>query len=483
MPNIVEMRGIDKLFGSSKALNQVNLDVLAGECLGLVGHNGAGKSTLMNILTGIFPPTAGTLSVDGVPVGDAYEVQTANRLGIRAVFQELSLCLNLSVVENMRVFHPDLKGIGWRKRAEKRIMSTLDEIFPGHGIRPYDKVENITLGQRQILEISKAFAAGATPLRLLILDEPTSALDYHTAKQLLDHIKRIKNDSVSCIYISHLLDEVVSCTDRVVVMKDGRIAGELKGAETKRERLIELMGGAKAEAEAAAAVSERRKAGVQCIDAPFLIAPKKAGDGIRIRLCEGEVAGLAGLAGHGQTDLLTDLFDYKKNADYQIRGPVTFIPGDRQKDGNFPLWSIMNNLTVQIYPSIRKYRLIDGVKERDISGRWRADIGIKADSIHANILSLSGGNQQKVLFARCLESAAPVVLMDDPTRGVDIGTKEIIYRLIREQSAKGRGFVWYTTEMEELKHCDRVYVFKSGQILAEMPGDEANEDAVLRASF
>ncbi|MDR1533535.1 MAG: sugar ABC transporter ATP-binding protein [Planctomycetota bacterium] len=478
---LVETKGIGKNFGISPALVDVSLTLAPGECLGLVGHNGAGKSTLMNILTGIFPPSSGAFSLNGRLQDAGYNVRAANSRGVWAVFQELSLCLNLTVAENLRVFHPEFRGWGWRKRAGDAITAILDEIFPGHGIRPNQRVETLNLGRRQVVEIAKAFAAG-DGLGLLILDEPTSALDYHTARQLIDHLNRIKGGSIGIIYISHILDEVLACTDRIVVMKDGRISGEVASRDATRDRLIELMGSKSASA------GEARGGDRQSRDLsgrPLLISPRRPEEkgGLRLTLREGEVVGLAGLAGHGQTDLLIELFDWRRNPDYRIEGPLTFIPGDRQRDGNFPLWSIIKNLTILVYPRVRRYRIIDLSLERSVSGRWRDSIGIRAASLGDNILSLSGGNQQKVLFARCLESAAKAILMDDPTRGVDVGTKEIIYRLIREERDRGRSFVWYTTEMDELKHCDRVYVFRNGSMVAEIPGTEATEEAVLRSSF
>ncbi len=483
MPNVVEIARVGKLFGTSPALSDVSLAIAPGECLGLVGHNGAGKSTLMNILAGIFPPTSGSFAVDGRAQGRDYDVRAANLLGVRAVFQELSLCLSLTVVENMRVFHPDFRGWGWRRRAARAIMSTLDQIFPGHGVRPGTRVENLALGQRQMLEIAKAFSTGSENLRLLILDEPTSALDYHSSRQLLDHIAKVKGGSLSFIYISHMLDEVLDASDRIAVMKDGRISGEIRRGEATRDRIIELMGSPKATVGEGKAVREARKR--EGGAGRILVAPKGRDKGAAggVVLREGEVVGLAGLAGQGQTELLVDLFDYRGNPDYDIEGPLTFIPGDRQRDGNFPLWSIVNNITVQIYRRVRRRRIIDPGLERGVSGRWKDSIGIRAASLDDNILSLSGGNQQKVLFARSLESDARVILMDDPTRGVDVGTKDIIYRLIFEESVRGRGFVWYTTEMDELRYCDRVYVFRNGAIVAELPGAEATEEAVLRSSF
>ncbi len=476
------MRNISKFFATSQALCDVDADIAEGECLGIVGHNGAGKSTLMNIVSGIFPPSSGALPIDGALQGSEYSVFAANMLGIRTVFQELSLCLNLTVAENLRIFHPEFSGWGWQKRAEKAIISTLDAIFPGHGIKVTDNVENLTLGQRQTLEIVKAFVSSpnSKPLRLLILDEPTSALDYHTARQFLDYLNAAKGGETSFIYISHMLDEVLACADRILVMKDGRIAGETKGASVTRDDLIELMGGAKTANEFRRQVQSAETAAAA---AGVLVAPRHKGGEMRITLNQGEVVGLAGLAGHGQTELLIDLFTRNSASGYKVAGKVSFIPGDRQRDGIFPLWSITKNLTLQAYSRLRRFRLISAAKEKLMAERWQRQIDIKAADMEDGILSLSGGNQQKVLFGRSLDSDASVILMDDPTRGVDVATKEIIYRFIFAESAKGRGFVWHTTEMDELKYCDRVYVFRSGKILAEMPGAEATEEAVLKASF
>jgi ribose transport system ATP-binding protein len=484
MSTFLELKGINKFFLHSQALNNLNLTMDEGESLGIVGHNGAGKSTLVNIVTGTFLQTSGEFRIDGIPQDTGYDVHAANRKGIRVVFQELSLCPNLSVIENMRIFHPSLKGWGWRERAEKTIMDTMDEIFPDHGIGPDDLVEELSLGDKQIVEIAKAFTVVDNPLRLIILDEPTSALDHHRSEQLTTFLKSLPGKKIACIYISHLLDEVLACTSRVVVMKDGVNVAELATAQATRQRLIELMGEARpkmSKTEAASAADTGVRASLE--DAPSVIEPTEEGAEKRISVRRGEVVGLTGLAGHGQTRLLIDLFDYRNNKDYRIRGPVTFIPGDRQTDGVFSLWSIVKNTTLQVYADLKAAFLINPKKEDAVTENWRKAIDIKTDSLKTNILSLSGGNQQKVLFARCLESKSPIVLMDDPTRGVDVGTKTEIYKLILEEKKQGRSFVWYTTEMEELRYCDTIYVFKSGRILAELAGNTATEQEILKASF
>ena len=482
MNTLVEVKQLNKFFLHQQALKDVDCEIYEGETLAIVGHNGAGKSTLVNILTGTYGQTSGDLSIDGKTQDQTYNVHTANQQGIRAVFQELSLCPNLSVLENMRVFHPSLKGRNWKKEAEEKIMETLDFIFPGHGIHPEDIIEDLSLGKRQIVEIAKAFTSVDHPHRLVVLDEPTSALDHQTSEQLISYLNSLQGKKVSCIYISHLIDEVLACSSRIMVMKDGVNIGILDTRDASRNKIIEMMGKAKPLKNGEASIIDDAKKELNEDD--FVIEPTAASDEVkRIRVAKGEVIGLTGLAGHGQTDLLLNLFNWRRNKEYSIDGPVTFLPGDRQADGVFPRWSIIKNLTLQVYNKLKKTLLIDTRKETHAAEKWKKIIDIKSGSLAANILSLSGGNQQKVLFARCLESSSPIVLMDDPTRGVDVGTKEEIYKLILHESVKGRSFVWYTTEMNELKYCDRIYVFKSGKILAELAGSEATEEEILKSSF
>jgi ribose transport system ATP-binding protein len=482
MNTLVEVKQLTKFFLHQQALKDVDCEIYEGETLAIVGHNGAGKSTLVNILTGTYGQTSGELIIDEKIQDQTYNVHTANQQGIRAVFQELSLCPNLSVLENMRVFHPSLQGRNWKKEAEEKIMETLDIIFPGHGIHPEDIIEDLSLGKRQIVEIAKAFTSVDHPHRLVILDEPTSALDHQTSEQLISYLNSLQGKKVSCIYISHLIDEVLACSSRIMVMKDGVNIGILDTRDASRNKIIEMMGEAKPlKTGEASVIDEARK---ELNEDDSVIEPTAADDGVkRIKVQKGEIIGLTGLAGHGQTDLLLNLFNWRRNKEYSIEGPVTFLPGDRQADGIFPRWSIVKNLTLQVYNKLRKMLLIDTRKETRAAEKWKKIIDIKSGSLAANILSLSGGNQQKVLFARCLESSSPIVLMDDPTRGVDVGTKEEIYKLILHESAKGRSFVWYTTEMDELKYCDRIYVFKSGKILAELAGSEATEEEILKSSF
>jgi len=479
--NIVRLDGVEKHFGAVRALDGVDFNVDAGECIGLVGHNGAGKSTLMHTLAGTLVPGRGRIAVRGT-VEESYSVIRAKRLGIRCVFQELSLCPNLSVAENTRVNHPSLWGFGWRKKSAALIAAKLDEIFPGHGIDPSDIVSDLGIGKRQMVEVARAFTITDDPLDLVILDEPTSSLDAHTAGQLLAFVRRFVASGKSCILISHLLGEILENADRIVVMRDGKVVATDAASSFDRERLVSTMGGADhREKPATPAEILARQAGPLRVRA----RPARQSDGVELTAHEGEIIGLAGLAGHGQTDLLLAVFDAarRRKPDVEVSAPVALVAGDRQTDGIFAQWSIAKNIGVRSLARLRNGLLISSRKEEEMADTWKKKIGIRTPDMDNNILSLSGGNQQKALFARALGSDAKIILMDDPMRGVDIGTKLEVYDLIREEAKGGRTFLWYTTETDELEHCDRVYVFRGGVIVASLNRGEVTEEKVIQSSF
>ena len=480
---IVSLEGVAKSFGAVRALAGVDLKVDAGECLGLVGHNGAGKSTLMNVLAGILVPDTGRIAIDGADRAGNYGVRLAHELGVRCVFQELSLCPNLTVAENARIFHSSLKGMGWKKRAGKMIIDKLDEIFPDHGIDEADVVGDLSIGKRQMVEIARAFTVTDDPLHLVILDEPTSSLDAVTAEQLLSFVRRVVAEGKSCILISHLLGEILDASNRIVVMKDGEVVVEKPASDFTRDTLVAAMGTVVEEGKIEAHQKFEKKRG----ETPVVVRAKPKGQtgGTEFIAHRGEIIGLAGLAGHGQTTTLLQIFEAAhgraKGAD--VKGPVALVAGDRQTDGIFHLWSIGQNITVRSLEKMQKGFLIDGDQEVAMANEWQARIKIKTPDMDNNILSLSGGNQQKALFARALGSDAEIVLMDDPMRGVDIGTKLEVYDQIRDEAENGRTFLWYTTEMDELNNCDHVYVFRNGQIVADIPRSELTEEKVLHSSF
>ena len=468
----VELAGVTKSFGAVQALRGVDLVLHPGECLAVVGHNGAGKSTLMNALAGTVAPDAGTMRLAGrdAAFGDREDT-------VRFVFQEGSLCPNLTIAENARVMHRDVAGLGWRRRCAEIMTTAIATVFPGLSLPPGRVVAELPLGARQAVEIARAFSTGAEPPRTVVLDEPTSSLDGHLAAALLAHVRRFVAAGGAVIFISHKLGEVLAVADRIVVMRDGSVVADAPAAELTRDSLVAAMGHDAIHAPAAARPAATGPALVD-IDAA-------ATNGTPIQARRGEVIGLAGLAGHGQTALLRRVLAAAAAHDPAVRltGATAMVPGDRVADGVFPLWSIARNITVRALPALRRGPLLDPAQETGLARDWRARLGLVTPDVANPILSLSGGNQQKALFARALASDATVILMDDPMRGVDVGTKHDVYDLIAAQAEGGRTFLWYTTEFDELLRCDRVAVFRDGRVTGVLPAAEVSEDAVLRLSF
>lgn len=480
--NIVTLEKVAKHFGAVKALKGVDLHVDAGECLGLVGHNGAGKSTLMHVLAGTLAPSSGTMSVQGEDLTDRYGVAGANANGIRCVFQELSLCPNLTIAENARIFHPSLQGFGWKRRARAMIRAKLDEIFPGHGLSADDVVGDLSIGKRQMVEIARAFTVSDAPLNLVILDEPTSSLDAFTAGQLLDYVRKVVERGMSCILITHMLREILDYSDRIVVMKDGTVVASRPAGDFDRDGLVRAMGNVVEMAAIKEHEARERERGAT----PLVVEARSSDrDAVVLRAHRGEIIGLAGLAAHGQTAMLLTIYDAagRRRGSTRVDRPVALVPGDRQTDGVFHLWSIAQNIGVRSLARMRRHGLIDTAAEAALGEEWKRRIGIKTPDMNDGILSLSGGNQQKALFARALASDAEIILMDDPMRGVDVGTKLEVYDLIRGEAEKGRTFLWYTTETDELKNCDHTYVFRDGVIVADIARADLSEEKILQSSF
>jgi ribose transport system ATP-binding protein len=479
---LVALSAIAKRFGAVRALAGADLTIGAGEFVGIVGHNGAGKTTLMNVLSGTLAADSGSMLFDGTDVTAGYDVHRAHALGVRCVFQELSLCPNLRGFENVRVTHPALRGWGWQKRAGSLIAEALNDVFPGHGIDPSAMVGELSIAERQMIEVARAFTVVDVPVRLVILDEPTSSLDAHAAEQLLRYARNATQRGISCIFISHRLGEVLSYSDRVVVMRDGSVAVAGPATELSREALIEAMGIVTGEQ------TESRSAARAVRDAA---APQRVGvrpsaqTGIGLTLRAGEIVGLAGLEGHGQLELLLAIFAAATHRDAAVTvdGSVAYVSGDRQRDGIFPLWSIERNTTISDLAKLARFGILSLRRETKLAADWRSRIAIRAPSVETSIMSLSGGNQQKVLVARAFAADAQIVLFADPLRGVDVGTKRELYELVRAEAQGGRSFIWYTTETDELWNCDRVYVFYRGAITDVIEHRDLSEERVLRSSF
>jgi ribose transport system ATP-binding protein len=398
---LIRLRGIGKRFGAVRALDAVDLDIAPGERLGIVGHNGAGKSTLMQVLAGTLAADAGSIAIagDGQP---GYDVRRAHALGIGCVFQELSLCPNLRVFETVRILHHGLCGFGWPRRARRLIGASLDAIFPGHAIGTDAPIGALPIGQRQMVEIARIFTETDRALRLVILDEPTSSLGARAAEQLLDFIRQAAARGIACLFVSHRLQEVLSHTDRVVVMRDGAVVADAPAAGLTRARLVAHLGMTGDET-APAEIAREASVRPLRVDLPL--------PGGALRAHAGEVIGLAGLDGHGQRDALLRIFAAR-------HGSAAYVSGDRPREGIFPLWSVARNLTIGLLDRLSRAGFLRPNEERALAQEWRTRIGIRTPDVAQPILSLSGGNQQKVLIARAFAGTAATLLPDDPMRGV-----------------------------------------------------------------
>ena len=473
---VVSVENVRIQFGAVKALDGVDLAIQSGEVLGLIGHNGAGKSTIVNVINGALAPHQGTVTYGGATKRTG--IATARANGIRCAFQELSLCPNLTVAENTRLMHAALKGFGWRKRAGQLFRQAMDKIFPGNTVAADDLVGDLSIAERQMVEIAINFMTAGEKPRLVILDEPTSSLDSGLAEQLLVYVRHFVANGGSVILISHILSEILSTANRIVVMKDGKIAASKPASEFTVRSLVETMGSVVKEKSHRAENSDLNGAEIVISHA------QKPSENIPFHARKGEIVGLAGLAGHGQTEMLLELFEHKSSNWWPARdNSIAFVAGDRSLNGTFALWSILRNLTISNLRALARFGTIDGLREEALGQDWKKRISIKTPGTDLSILSLSGGNQQKVLFARALSLNAPIVLMDDPMRGVDIGTKQEVYKILRDEAAKGCTFLWYSTEMDEICLCDRVYVFRDGAIVAELSGEQISEESILAASF
>ncbi|MEH3127344.1 sugar ABC transporter ATP-binding protein [Agrobacterium cavarae] len=472
---VVAARGVKVVFGAVKALDGADLIIRAGECLGLVGHNGAGKSTIVNVINGGLTPHEGTISYGGAPGRQG--ISAARAGGVRCVFQELSLCPNLTISENVRIMHPGMRGRNWRGRALSAIRQTIDDIFPGHGIDCEATISDLSIAERQMVEIAINFCRTPDAPRLVILDEPTSSLDAGLAEQLMAYVRRFVREGGSVLLISHILGEILSTATRIVVMKDGRVVADRIASEFTTRTLVEAMGSVVKD-------QDRQKIARVRSSEKVLSMAQRRGSEIAFEAYRGEIIGLAGLGGHGQTEALLDLY-LAKNSSWlpNRKADLAFVAGDRSLNGTFSLWSILKNLSVASLRDISSGGLVDRSRESELGAEWKKRIEIRSPDMGNKILSLSGGNQQKVLFARALATTASTVLMDDPMRGVDIGTKQEVYDILRTEAAHGRTFIWYSTEMDEIRLCDRVYVFRDGAIQAELVGEDITEQNVLAASF
>lgn len=480
-----KLKDIAKTFGITKALSGVTLDIYAGEVIGLVGPNGAGKSTLMKILTGILPQTDGTIEIEG-RTEEHYNTKLAKKYGVACAYQDLSLCTNLSVYENfalLNVSHKIVDKPGWRTQAKKNAKELLEKYFPGNGIDVTKPVSKLSLADQQVVEICKTLMTDN--LKILILDEPTSALSTDKAGQLHKVVEELSQKGVAVIYISHKLDEIGIVSDRIVILRNGQNVGEFSSKEVTQDDLIGLMGGEKKEKKEHTA--KENIIGENLVEIKGLTT--NILNNIDIHIKKGEIVGISGLAGSGQQELLQAIYSAKshigtagKNG-VQINSTIAYVSGDRTKEGVFPLWNIRNNILIANLDRVKGKILLNKKECDDSANYWYDKLKFRAEGIESNIMSLSGGNQQKALIARGIASEADIIILNDPTAGVDIGTKQDIYALLDEVKRMGKAVILYSTEDAEIEICDRAYIMHEGAITEELKGEDITVSNIVKASF
>lgn len=495
MANLIEMSKISKAFGASVALREVCLELMPGSVHALMGENGAGKSTLMKILAGVHQPDSGEIYKNGHRIGFA-NPREALDFGISTVFQELSLLPNMTIAENMYLGREPINAFGVvdRARMNSDTRKALGEL--GLDLDPTLLVSELSIAERQFVEIAHGIDADAD---IFILDEPTAALNAADVEVLNSHIRRLKTEGKSVVYISHRMDEIFAICDTVTVLKDGQLIGTRPVSEMTPSSLIAMMVGRELtdlfperNGRAADVALEITHLKIDARSKPFSLTVRK-----------GEIVALAGLEGQGQQKALRSLVGefkpfsgtatiFGRSITLPIAGgdgirrlqhqSVAFIPEDRKEEGLFLGLSIAHNLTMSLHSVRHEWSRARGY--RDVIGSLMKSMNIRAANAQLPVSALSGGNQQKVLLGRYLAADVGLLLVEEPTRGVDIGAKSEIYKLLRAFAENGGAVLVLSRETVELIGlCDRIYVIHDNTLAAEMVAADATEHGILDAAL
>ena len=485
----VRFENITKRFPGVQALDDVSLEIARGSCHALCGENGAGKSTLGKILAGIYEPDGGRLFVDGREVAFTGP-RDALAAGVGMVHQELAFCANLSIAENLCLASlPSERGFVERSELSKRANTMLAEI--GAELDVSRPLGELTTAQQQIVQIASAVGSGA---RIVVFDEPTSSLSQVDAERLYELIDRLKQRGVTCIYVSHRMPEVFRLCDAVTVLRDGRHVGTRPSTELSETDLVQMMIGR--------AVSEyfprpRRTAqSEELLRVDALSLPGKFED-VSFTLHAGEVVGLAGLVGAGRSDVAAALFGIEPAATGSIRvgGRVAsvrtpreaielgigLVPEDRKRQGLVQSESGLRNTSLTILDRLSRFSWIDRARERGIARQYFDRLRVRAPSVDTVVAGLSGGNQQKIVLARWLAAQSKILILDEPTRGVDVGAKAEIHALIGELAEQGAAILLISSELPELLNLsDRILVLRAGRMAGEVARADASQERLLR---
>jgi rhamnose transport system ATP-binding protein len=490
---LIDIRTVSKSFGGTRALSDVNLQIFPGEVHALVGENGAGKSTLIKIITGAHQPDSGTIAVNGRII-DRLDPGVSRSLGIAAIYQQPALFPDLTVAENIGLRLE--RGGPWRVlrwgERRRRARALLDRV--GADIPVDEPVHHLTMPQQQLVEIASALGGEA---RVLILDEPTASLSDREVENLFRVIRALRAQGVGMVYISHRMEELAQIADRVTVLRDGRFVTSRPMAEVSPSELIKLMVGRelsavfpKIEVPLGAVVLETRNLG--CATSGV--------ENISLSVRAGEILGLAGLVGAGRTEFARVLFGLTPadSGEFVVRGQrvvvnspasavglgIAYVPEDRRRHGVILEMPVAANTTLAILGKIATAGWIDFDHERALTGSFVQKLGIKTASIDSAVGTLSGGNQQKVALARWLATEPAVVILDEPTQGVDVGAKSEIHRLMGELARRGLAVIMISSELPEvLGMSDRIAVMHDGSIVGVLCRAEATQEKILELAL
>ena len=493
MPLLLDARDVSKSFAGLRALNRVSFDLRAGEVHALVGENGAGKSTFIKIVTGAEQPDAGRIAVAGTVVAHL-DPHVSRGLGIAAIYQQPSLFPHLTVAENIAVSLE--RGTLWRRidrdARRRRAAELLDRI--GASIDPERRVEALTMPEQQVVEIAKALGADA---RIVIMDEPTASLSEREVERLFGVIARLRDHGVGIIYISHRLEEIAAIADRITVLRDGETVATCAAAEVDRSELIRMMVGRELDS-----VFPKRHvpAGAVALEVKGLSNRRNGVHDVSFSVRRGEILGVAGLVGSGRTQLAETIFGLTpadggeillEGRPVRVQSPseaialgIGYVPEDRRQHGVVLEMSIAANASLANLPAVSRGGLIDRDAEDELARRYAGRFRIKAPSVAADVGSLSGGNQQKVALARWLSIGPRVLILDEPTQGVDVGSKAEIHALMQELAGDGMAVVMISSELPEiLGMSDRIAVMHAGTIRRVFARGDADAARILAVAL
>ncbi|HEY2296754.1 MAG TPA: sugar ABC transporter ATP-binding protein [Jatrophihabitans sp.] len=484
----LSMQGISKAFGGVKALRDVSVDASAGEVLALVGENGAGKSTLLKILSGAYVPDSGSMSIDGEPVRFT-SPHDAHSAGVRVIYQEPEIVPHVSVAENIYIGDLPRRGpLLDRKALKENVRADLDRYGFGSALNPDALGSDLSPAQRQLVEILRALIRR---VRVIAFDEPTSSLSDVEVDALFRLITRLREDGITVLYVSHRLPEIFRIADRVTVLRDGATVGTKSIADTDDDDLVSMMVGRNL-----TGMFERSRHEVGDVVLSVSNVVNDDVHDVSFDVRAGEVLGIAGLVGAGRSELAHALVGDEQihsgsvtvgGKAVRLRSPrdamsagIGFVPEERKAQALLMDRSVRDNITLAVLDNISKVGVVDRGKERRVARDFVRRLNVRTPTIEALVANLSGGNQQKVVLARWMARRPRVLILDEPTRGVDVGAKAEIYHVINELAADGLAIVVISSELPEiLALADRIVVMQAGAVTGELSRRDASEEAIL----